>query len=476
MKNDKEKNNSELPKNENKIEEKSMIISENIKHEEIITKDNEEKDNIIINQTSNQDTSIEVENNDIINKAETIHENQKSIIEIKNNPITNDNHDLELSKEMNLNDLELTIENNNDVINLTKNENDDMEHCKELKNIDIITSKVIENDNINLNISEEIKILDDAANKIIQSTENYLHVNGEISHENDDNIELNDNIIENSTESNDNDIEIKNIEIQNNLNTLLSEDFIINTTEKENNEETGKLINPESNEDIRETGNGIVVNQDSNSNSSDSETIINSECVLHEINGNNIENDEPMAVTPISVITIQTCDNVDSDCSEAYLTPNELNDTPKKVSEINNSNTNYHMNFVNDYVVPQLNPSIEINNHVEIPSNNLSKIIVEQKINEENSHEIKKNDTHIEENIEKVEENHNKECGIIDKIETDETNVTVNVVQENIDTVMKNIVDIKENKIIEDCKDSEIESKEDLNIVLQPHEESMFVN
>lgn len=467
-----------VPENEIKDHE-SMIISENIKHEEITT-DITENDNIIsvTNQTNDKETLIEIKNNnniDVVNTTESINENQKSIIEIENNLISNDNHDLESSPKNNLNDLELTKENNNDVVNLTKNENDDIEQLKELKNNDIIPLKVIENENVNLKMSKEITILDDAVKNNIQETEKYLQINGEISHINDENTEINDIIIGYHTESNEDDTETKNIEIQNNLNTLLSEDFILNTSEKEN-DEISKPINSEFNEDnIKENGN--IVNQDSNSNSSDSETIINSECALHVVNGDNVENVEPIAVTPISVITIQTCDNVDSDCSEAYLTPNELNDTPKKVLEINNLNTNY-VNFVNDNV-PQLNPSIETNNHVEIPSNNLSKAIIEQKINEENINEskieeVKENVKDIEDNIEEVEENknHNKLCETADKITAEEANVTINVVQENIDA--KNIVDIEENKIIGNYKENEIENKDNLNIVLQPHEESMF--
>lgn len=443
-----------------------------MKHEEIISIDNKEICNA--NKISDQEKLTDVKNND--NRTEIINENQKSFKDIKNNSVSDDNQDSELNQEINLNDVELTInntvntdleniiENNNEVNNLTKDENCDIEQLKELKTNDIIVLKV--NENCNLNISEEIKILNDAVENNSQmdnvKAEEYLPVNGEISLVKDENTQNNfDRLIENHITTSKNNTETKHIEIQNNLNTLLNENLNINVTEKEDNE-ISVVTDTESNEEIKVNRNGNVANQDSISSSSDSETIINSECVPYEINGDNVEISEQKPVIPISVITIQTCDTVDSDCSEAYLTPNELNDTPKKVIE---KNTNYHINVVSDNVVPQLNPSVDINNDIEIPSKHLSEAIIEQQINEDIVHEIKDNIKTIEENIIKAKENNDESPGTDNKIEID----VADKVQENVDTIVQNIDDIEDNH-----KELEIEQKENLNIALQPHEEGIL--
>lgn len=381
-----------------------------------------------------------------------------------------DNQNLESSNEIKIDDLELTnknetndnlesvMDNNIDTLDLTiNNDYDGIEQLNEIKNNDLLPLKVIEDKNIilNLDIAEEIKILDNAVKKNTNTDDSkikkYVQVNGQISPVNDNNTNHSfDVIIENHIVSNDIDTETKNIEIQNNLNTLLSENIQVEITEKENNDKSPLITDLASNENVKEKANESLINQDNISISSDSETIVNSECLQNEINGDNLENSEHKPVVqPISVITVQTCDIVDSDCSEAYLTPNELNDTPKKKLEVCNSNANDHI--VNDDVVSQPNPSIESIDDVQNPSNNTSESIIELKENNENVVKVEENINEADNDMKKVEE-------LIDKVE------------KNIDNSIEIV------KTIENCTELQVASESNLDIIHQPHEECNNIN
>lgn len=466
----------------------------------------EEKDNTTIIQTNGQEALKETISNDISSSIEIKNKNQDVLKSVDNklensmkekpnqNPDSSEEikiEDIELNNKSKLNDdLEETKENNVNVLDSTKkNENYVIEQLLEIKNDDFVASKSDENEQlVNLNISEEIKILDDAVKKSVQledsTAEKYLQTNGELPSENDENTVHNfTGIIENHVTSNSDDIDTKNVELQNSLNTLLSEDLKVNITEKVVNVDTVKVITDfDANDDAKENINGNVVSQDSVSNSSDSETIVNSECLQYEINGDGPENSEQTAMEqPISVITVQTCDAVDSDCSEAYLTPNELNDTPKKILEKLNLKANDLTTIVNDDVLSQLNPSIETNNAEEIPSKHASEAVIELKTNGDCIVKVETNVNNVEANVDKVEAN-------VDDI-ANETTVKVdehvyiieenNVIKEIVDTVEEynnvveeNVVIKEKNELVENCNETEVEGKEDVNIVLQSHEEN----
>jgi len=441
--------NGPLITNENTIDETSVI--------------NNEKSSVIKLKTNEDETLKETMIISLNNTVEVENNSQQILDEVENKVEYNSekygNQDLELSNEIETNDLKLTNKicdskpMKENEINISQNtENDEIDVIEKLKdNINnLLTSQIVENKNINLNITEEISILNDVDRNNFPMdnlmTDNYVQINGEISPVNsNDIVEYNvEGKIENFTSSDEKDIEVKSIEMQNNLNKELSDDLKVNNSE-ENNDIIPLIIDSEYNEDMKEKINGNIANQDSFSNSSDSETIVNSEYLQHEINDNdNIENSEKNTIAqPISVITIQTCDTVDSDCSEAYLTPNELNDTPKKILEKNSVHSNDYISIINENTVSQLNPSIKINDEVEIPSKNKSDTIIEQESKEENIDKLNEN-----ENVVKTGEHFNK-------------------LEECVDQVEGN-TDIIEN--IEYCKDTEVESK-DMNIVLQPQEE-----
>lgn len=447
-------------------------MCENYKEEEI-SPNYEEKDITIQKLTNDEEILEETKSNIIINKIETESNNLNTLKEVENklndNFKANENQILESIKEIKLDGLDLTTnsqfsnelnstkENLNEILVLTKsNENIYVEEHKDNKNNDLIL-EMFEKGNIHLNISDEVKILDDSVkNSIIlgnSNTERYLQINGELSPVICDSTEQNFNEkIENCIVPNDNidnDTETKNIDLQNSLNTLLSGDFDVVS---ENNDNVALIMELESKEDIKDNIYGHVINQDSMSNSSDSETIINSECIQNEINGDSVENSEQMAsVQPISVITIQTCDTVDSDCSEAYLTPNELNDTPKKKLENSNLNLNDHINIVNN-LESNFNPSLEPNNEVKNQCENVPEAIIDHKINMDNIDKLEKSlATTINDNA----------------IESDATVV---------DTLKENIANIDKNKIIENYKEIECENKIDLNIVLEHHNEHSINN
>lgn len=459
-----------------------MISRENITQETSVVK--EDKDNDIKNEINHQ----EIKNNDINDTIKIENKNQEISKCHENNleDVSKDNesHKVESFKEIDINDLELTNNNKTtdefetttekctNISDLSKlNDNDISKQINEIKNDDLAPPKIVENNSKNLNISDELKILDDAAQNSVLSenslNEKYLLVNGEISTSNCDDSEHSfDNKIENHVASIDDDSETKDIEIQNNLNTLLSEDIKLNISEKKNNDNTHLIIDPDdSNEHVtKEQVNGNVINQDSISNSSDSETIVNSEFLQNEMNGDCIGNSEQKAVAqPISVITIQTGDTVDSDCSEAYLTPNELNDTPKKILEKVNMNANDHINAVDDDVMSQLNPSIEPS-EMENPSKISSDL--KQKTNE-NSNDI------VEENIKIGEENVDKDKENVDKVEENVNEATeiINKLEENIIKVEEIVDGLNIDKTIENCEETKVESTNDINIVLQPHED-----
>lgn len=496
MKEDENEDKPELPENttdiliEGEIKDQEVLIErENITQETSIVI--EEKDNIIKNEINHQEfinndvnNTVEIENND--QEVSTCTENKLEDISKENQ-----NHQVESIKETDINNFELTnnnkstaecetaIENSPNVLDLTEiNENGVSKQLNEIKKDDL--APIVENNKNNLNISEELKVLDDAAQNSISlensTTEKCLLVNGETSPLNCDESKHDfDDKIENHVVPLDGDKETKNIEIQNSLNTLLSEELKLNTVEKKNNDNTPLIIDSEDSNELatKEKMNGNVVNQDSISNSSDSETIVNSECLQIEINGDCIENSEHKAVAqPISVITIQTSDTVDSDCSEAYLTPNELNDTPKKKLEKVNMNANDYINIVDDDTMSQLNPSIEPNEVVN-PSKIASDLIIEQKTNEDSRDSVENNIKIVEENVDDTEENIDEIKINVDKVEENvgETIENVNKSEENIIEVKESDDNLKRNKTIENCKETTVESTNDVNIVLQPHNE-----
>lgn len=500
MKEDENENKPELPENTAEVstegkmkDQEALVAKENITQDTPVV--NEEKDNIIKNEVNHQNIK-----NDDVNNTEKIENKDQETSTCTENKLEdvskeNQNHSITL-KETDINNLELTnsnkttsecettTESSPNVLDLTEiNENSISKQHNEIKKDDL--ASVVENNNKNLNISEEIKVLDDAAQNNMPlenlTAEKYLSVNGEISPLNCDESKhsFNDKI-ENHVVSLDGDNEAKNIEIQNSLNTLLSEDLKLNILEKKSYDNTPLIIDSEDSKDhvTKEQMNGNVVNQDSISNSSDSETIVNSECLQNEMNGDCIENSEQKAVAqPISVITIQTSDTVDSDCSEAYLTPNELNDTPKKILEKVNMNANDYINTVDDDTMSQLNPSIE-SSEVENPSKITSDLIIEQKSNEDSRDSVEKNVKTEEENVDETEKNVNKIEINIDKAEENigETIENVNKSEENIIETKKTDDSLKTNKTIENCKETPVESTNDVNIVLQPHKELKHID
>jgi len=483
----KEKEEQELPTNsettlrESEIEnQEPLILSETTKLETFT--DSKKENNTLKPQTQSNELSSTIE---IVKSNEEISKE----IDNKLEGVFNENENAESPNETTIAELVPTvIENQQEVLDLNeKNENDIIEQVN-----DVIPLKVVEDVKTHLNISEEIKILDAAVKNSIQlddsTTEKYLQVNGDILPVDHESTERNfDVVIENHIVSNGEDIVSKDIEIHNSINTLLSEELNDNSITEKENIEIAIMIDSVSNESVKEKINGNDLNQDSISNSSDSETIINSECLQHEINENGVENniEENIVAQPISVITIQTFDTVDSDCSEAYLTPNELNDTPKKKLEKINFYANDLTSIVNDDVMSQLNPSIECNNEVEIPSNNTSEAIIEQQIKEEDIEHLAECDTKVEENVNKVAdsfnnvaENDNKLEEKVDNIEenidkieenVDNTNETIHNINDNVDKVIEHVNIVKENEvniendnIIENCNTTENECKEDV--------------
>lgn len=456
------------------IEDGRSLTSENMEHDtSTINKKNEIGVQIQSDETNNSDvnTTVEIKNiiqqigNEIKNSfGNNLKENasKDSIVVVPNEMI---NKDSELSNSKTYIDSKPIKEHGTDILDLTvENENDTDKQFIEMKNNDQI-NVVNESEIVHVNTTEENEILDDALKNSIQLKdsviEQHLQFNGEtLSLNYEDTEHQFSGTTKDHIATNDDGIETKKVEVPNSLNTLLSNDVKVNedVLEKENNIRTQLINNADFNEHANNKINGNIVNQDSISNSSDSETIINSE--PHEINGVDVENNEQKAVAqPISVITIQTCDIVDSDCSEAYLTPNELNDTPKKISEKVNSNTN--VSIVNDDV-SQLNPSLEPNNENEMPSENSSEvIIVEQKtidnkveISDKKLEVIDNNNDHVnelEENVEKT----------IDAVKNIEKNIDDNV---------------RGNEMVKTSIETGMDICEDINVVLQPHEEHIQNN
>lgn len=469
-----------------KNEQDVLTVKDNVTEETSSTNDN--NDSALKTQINGQD----IKSNDEGTTIETENTNHK-ILECNENKLgdvskENENHQLESSKLIKINDLELinnnkttgelkpTEENNTNVLDLTEtNKNSIIKQLDDIKNDNLAPSNIIENNNKNLNISEELKILDDAAknsNSLNNSiSENNFLVNGEISPVNCDNSKhsFDDTLVDHAVSDRD------DKEMQSSINTLLSEDLKLNITEKSHCDNVPLITDSDdcNEHTTNEKVNGNVINQDSISNSSDSETIVSSECLQNEVNGDCVENSEQKAVAqPISVITIQTCDNVDSDCSEAYLTPNELNDTPKKILEKINLNANDHININDDTTMSQLNPSIE-SNEVENPSKIASDEIIEQKTDEDSIDNVEKNVVVEEENIDKAEANVEKaerNC-VNEKESVGELTEAVNTTEENVNKVEEIADHSKTTKTIENFEETMVESTNDLNIVLQPHKE-----
>jgi len=485
--------------------QKPSILNETKKIENLT--DSKKENNTLKTQTPSNELSCTIE---------TVKSNNETSKEIENTvedaSKENKNENVEPPNDTTIDELVPTIVENKHNIILELNEKNETNIIEQVSNA--IPSKVVEDVKTHLNISEEIKLLDATVKNSIQldnsTAEKYLQVNGDILPVDHESTNQNvDEIIENHIVSNSEDIVSKDIEIHNSLNTLLSEDLKDNIITEKENIEIEIMIDSESNENLKEKINGNILNQDSISNSSDSETIINSECLQHEINENGVENNvgKNVVAQPISVITIQTFDTVDSDCSEAYLTPNEVNDTPKKKLEKINLNANDHTSIVNDDVMSQLNPSIDSNNEVEIPSKNTSEAITEQRIKkevienseeydtsveeniniskenvnqveekvnniEENIYKVEENDCKVDEKVNNIEENINKIEENIEKIEentvnTNETihNIDANVVKviEHVNIVRENEIEIESDKTIENCYETENGCNEDVN-------------
>lgn len=477
------KDHETLSINENVKQQKSTIDKEKNIIINPQTNDQENKNQEILKERNCNDTSTttEIESKrqdnilkEIKNKLEDSSKAHEQDLESPHKIINNDSESTNNNKTND--NLESTKENNKDILDSTKKNEYNIIPLQENQN-NVIVSKLVENKDINLNISEEIKILDDAAqNRILlnnTSCDNYLQVNGEISSINCESTEHNfDGTIENHTESNIEDGEPNIIEIQNSLNTFLNKDLKVDIVEKENNDKIPLIIDSEYNENIKERINENVANQDSLSNSSDSETIINSESLQNEMNGDNVENSEQTTVAqPISVITIQTCDTVDSDCSEAYLTPNELNDTPKKILEKSVLNANDHISIDNDNVTYESNPSIESINNINSPSKNKSEEIIEQNTSDENCNKLEQHSDIVEESFDKVEKN-------VDKVDKNDEELEENVdkTEETIRNIEENIDNIEIIKVIESCNETEVEIKENINIVLQPQGKDVLNN
>lgn len=488
----KEKDEQELPTNsetilgESEIENQEPLVSSETTKLKTFT-DSKKDNNTVKTQTQSNELSSTIE---IVKSNEEISKEIDNKLEEVFKENENEIENLESPNETTIDELVPTvIENKQDLLDLNeKNENYIIEQVN-----DVIPLKVVEDVKTHLNISEEIKMLDTAVKNSIQldnsTTEKYLQVNGDILPVDHESTERNfDVIVENHIVSNGEDLVSKDIEIHNSINTLLSEDLKDNSITEKENIEIAIMIDSESNESLKEKININDLNQDSISNSSDSETIINSECLQHEINENGVENniEQNIVAQPISVITVQTFDTVDSDCSEAYLTPNELNDTPKKKLEKINLNANDLTSIVNDDVMSQFNPSIECNNEVEIPSNNTSEAIIEQQIKEGDIEHLAENDAKVEENLNKVADNFNNVAENDDKVEekvnsieenigkteenVDNTNETIRNINDNVDKVIEYVNIVKENevnvenaKIIENCNKTSNECKEDVN-------------
>ncbi|KAF0756269.1 neurobeachin, partial [Aphis craccivora] len=480
-----EKDEQELPTNsENTLREsevgdkKSLSLSDTTKHETFI--DSKTETNALKTQTQSNESSSSIE---IVEKNEEISNEIENKLEDVSKE--NENEDLKSFKETKIDELVSSIENEQDGLSLIKKN-----EIKIIEQVNDMTASnvMIENANIKLNISDEIKILDVAAKNSIQLdnsiTEKNVQVNGKILPVNHDSSECNfEEIIENHIVSNGDDIVSKDIQLQQSFNTLLSEDPKDDIITGKENIDIPIMIDSGSNENMKEKINGNVRNQDSISNSSDSETIVNSECLQHEVNVNGLENNSEQNVVaqPISVITVQTCDTVDSDCSEAYLTPNELNDTPKKKSEKINLNLNDHISIVNDEVVSQLNPSIESNNEVEIikqiEEGNVEKLVEhDAKVEDNVANEVENiniaadNVNKAEENINEIEEKINNIEEIIEKIEENvvNTNETTHSTDENINKVMEHVVEedevnLENDKTFENCNKTENECTEDVS-------------
>lgn len=505
-----------------KSSETTLRESEIKNQEPSILSETKKFENLTDSKKENNTLKTQTQSNELSSTIETVKSNNDRSKEVENTvedaSKENKNENIESTNDTKIDELVPTIVENKHNIILDFNEKNVTNIIEQVSNV--IPSKVVEDVKTHLNISEEIKLLDATVKNSIQldnsTAEKYLQVNGDILSVDHESTKQNvDEIIENHIVSNSEDIASKDIEIPNSHNTLLSEDLKDNiSTEKENIEIT-IMIDSESNENLKEKINGNIINQDSISSSSDSETIINSECLQHEINENGVENNivQNVVAQPISVITIQTFDTVDSDCSEAYLTPNELNDTPKKIFEKINLNANDHTSIVNDDVMSQLNPSIDSNNEVEIPSKNTSEAIteppmkkgdienseeydtsVEENINipeenvnqveetvntiEENINEVEENDCKVDEQVNNIEENINKveknDCKVDEKVNNIEENINkieenVNKIEENVDKIEENIVNT--NETIHNIDANVVKVIEDVNIVRENYVE-----
>lgn len=463
---------------ENEIENHEPSTTNENSKDEANCPVNEEKHTAIKTLADAREIPEETENIIVINDIETERNNQNVLKEVENKLDdhfkVNQNQNLESTNEIKRNnfhstnnsktgnEFDSTIENIEDGLSLTKqNENNYTEQHQDSKNDDLI-SEIIDRGNMHLNISDEIKILDDAVKNSIElgnsNIGKYLQINGELSPVTYDSTEQDfDEQIENCTVSNDDiddDTDTKHIELQNSLNALLSGNFDTATV-NDNNDKLVLITDSESKEDANDNTNENVTSQDSLSNSSDSETIINAECLQNEMIGDSVENSEQNpSVQPISVITIQTCDTVDSDCSEAYLTPNELNDTPKKIAENSRLNLNDRINVDNnDDVDFKSNPSVKPDNEVEIPSGNAPEAIVDPTTNTENIDIVEETvDATIDNNVVETD------AAVVEKLEN------------RVDTFEKNIVNTDTQKIIENCNENEREIKNILNTVPEYHD------
>lgn len=459
---------------ENDVEDlEPTNINENTDQETSLIK--EEKENIDNAQTDNY------KSNNLSTIIETVTKSQEVLSESINNDNFNENINqvLETSKEFKIDDsepktnsntsadLESIKDNESNNTDLTTiNEQNCVKPLDEDKNNDLVT-EIIKNKVTELNISEEEPILDDSTENSVQVKSSTaitnVQVNGEILSADHKNTEHNfDKTVKNHDTPDDSDTETQKTEAQNNINTLLTEDLKVNVADEENDNKLPLIINAKSDENVDRKINGNFVNQDSISNSSDSETIANSETLLQEINGDNTQTDEQKAIAqPISVITVLTSETMDSDCSEAYLTPNELNDTPKKMLETISLTVNDDISICKNDVVPKLNPSMESNHkNIITPSENASETIVV---------DVKSNNEDI--NCANVYKDKAEEITLVNEAAV---NVEENNTDKKIKTVEKidgNVDNLDKNEIVENSKETEIKNKEEFNIVLQPHKE-----
>ncbi|XP_050442787.1 neurobeachin isoform X2 [Adelges cooleyi] len=430
----------ELPNNDIRLMEcdgkdQKLEVETDIKRHEESTENDGKLDEISNKKDHKEDKSVK----------EIFIENIETKQDINNKNDSEENID---NSHNTLEETEIDVKNN-----LNQNENIDLQIEKDRENneVETLNGCCTQQNELTVEVTEKGETaIDEKVHQDEESVEEPVLINSKISSISSlDNEQIVASKLENDLQPNALAAITSTEQLLNSINTMLNENeesaIIENGTD---NDISIVSSSSENNKEINNKFNGKVANQDSISNSSDSETTPITESSPNKVL-NDRTNEERDVDQSISVFTIQTCDNVDSDCSEAYLTPSDLNDTPKKMNEKNFTQTGP----ISIIHADDSNMPIEHNSNLETSSVNpidtnldntdivecVTNIeIVENKstiVSNENNEQIDLQ-TH-KENVSEVSEKNIELTKISDKVVSDIKSAEVNTVEGETDEKTK---------------------------------------